>query len=269
MIALPDKSPAFKYNSTNALAYNKDIFDRFAVPYPKDDMTWDEVIELSKRFNRNEGGVEYHGLTMINPWNFLRDQLNIGFLNKNGKVDLSDRKWNDLFNVLKAVDEAQNHWPSAVVGGYNPFEKDKDTAMLVGTVNKYILSAAQYESMLNWDIASFPHFSGQSPALPYTSGFYVPTSKSKHLDAVMDLVAAAYAADKDTQNMENALAKTKHLDALKNRPVVLSTPDKYTTALQTVLQKQVAAMTQNNQDINTALRTTQEAMQKQVDQMSQ
>jgi hypothetical protein len=85
----------------------------------------------------------------------------------------------------------------------------------------------------------------------------------------MDLIAAAYAADKDTQNMENPLAKKKHLDALKNRPIVLSTPDKYTTALQTVLQKQVTAMIQNNQDINTALRTTQEAMQKQVDQMNQ
>lgn len=35
------------YNDRMALYYNKDIFDKFGVPYPKDGMTWDEVIELS------------------------------------------------------------------------------------------------------------------------------------------------------------------------------------------------------------------------------
>jgi ABC-type glycerol-3-phosphate transport system substrate-binding protein len=45
-----------------ALMYNKDIFDKFGVPYPKDNMTWDEAIELGKKLTRTEAGVNYIGL---------------------------------------------------------------------------------------------------------------------------------------------------------------------------------------------------------------
>jgi multiple sugar transport system substrate-binding protein len=35
---------------SNALYYNKDLFDQNGVPYPKDQMSWEEVLELAKRF---------------------------------------------------------------------------------------------------------------------------------------------------------------------------------------------------------------------------
>lgn len=41
--------------------YNKDIFDRFAVPYPKDGMTWDEVYDLARQLTRSDGAVKYRG----------------------------------------------------------------------------------------------------------------------------------------------------------------------------------------------------------------
>ena len=31
------------------LFYNKDVFDRFGVPYPTNDMTWDEILEIAKK----------------------------------------------------------------------------------------------------------------------------------------------------------------------------------------------------------------------------
>ena len=42
-----------------ATFYNKDIFDKFGVSYPKDGMSWDDLIELGKKLTRNEGGVQY------------------------------------------------------------------------------------------------------------------------------------------------------------------------------------------------------------------
>jgi multiple sugar transport system substrate-binding protein len=36
------------YTNAFALFYNKDIFDKFGVPYPKDGMYWEDVVELAK-----------------------------------------------------------------------------------------------------------------------------------------------------------------------------------------------------------------------------
>ncbi|RKN83801.1 carbohydrate ABC transporter substrate-binding protein [Paenibacillus ginsengarvi] len=36
-------------NLTQVMYYNKGLFDKFGVPYPKDGMTWDETLELAKK----------------------------------------------------------------------------------------------------------------------------------------------------------------------------------------------------------------------------
>lgn len=43
------------------LFYNKDIFDKFGVDYPKDGMTYDEIYELAKKLTRVEGENTYKG----------------------------------------------------------------------------------------------------------------------------------------------------------------------------------------------------------------
>lgn len=35
------------------LLYNKDLFDKFAVPYPKGELTWDDAIALTRRLSIN------------------------------------------------------------------------------------------------------------------------------------------------------------------------------------------------------------------------
>jgi multiple sugar transport system substrate-binding protein len=62
-------------NSSAAMFYNKDLFDKFGVSYPKDGMTWDETYELAKRMTRTEGGKQYRGMTfsfqhmaLLNPF---------------------------------------------------------------------------------------------------------------------------------------------------------------------------------------------------------
>ncbi|UQZ85306.1 Bacterial extracellular solute-binding protein [Paenibacillus konkukensis] len=41
-----------------ALYYNKDVFDRYGVPYPKSGMSWEEVLQLAARFPANGKGEE-------------------------------------------------------------------------------------------------------------------------------------------------------------------------------------------------------------------
>ncbi|MCM3631271.1 extracellular solute-binding protein [Paenibacillus glycanilyticus] len=45
-------SPSF---SSQALYYNKDLFDKYGVPYPTDGMSWDEVLQLAARFPVKKG----------------------------------------------------------------------------------------------------------------------------------------------------------------------------------------------------------------------
>lgn len=44
------------------LFYNKAIFDQFGVPYPTDDMTWDDTFEIAKSITRSESDVNYVGM---------------------------------------------------------------------------------------------------------------------------------------------------------------------------------------------------------------
>jgi multiple sugar transport system substrate-binding protein len=46
----------------SVLFYNKDLFDKFAVSYPPDSMTWDQAIELGKKMARTDGGTVYSPL---------------------------------------------------------------------------------------------------------------------------------------------------------------------------------------------------------------
>ncbi|MFB6366362.1 ABC transporter substrate-binding protein [Paenibacillus elgii] len=46
-------TPSF---SSQALFYNKDLFEKHGVPLPKNKMTWDEVLDLAKRFPKDGQG---------------------------------------------------------------------------------------------------------------------------------------------------------------------------------------------------------------------
>jgi multiple sugar transport system substrate-binding protein len=45
-------SPDF---TSQALYYNKDLFDKYGIPYPTDGMSWEEVIQLASRFPVKKG----------------------------------------------------------------------------------------------------------------------------------------------------------------------------------------------------------------------
>ncbi|MDF2664060.1 MAG: family 1 extracellular solute-binding protein, partial [Paenibacillus sp.] len=69
----------FELNN-NALFYNKDIFDRAGVDYPKDGMTWEQLYDLTRRLVRTDGNVQINGF----HYNFLnviyKNQLALPFV---------------------------------------------------------------------------------------------------------------------------------------------------------------------------------------------
>lgn len=181
-------------NNNLILWYNKDIFNRFGVQYPKDGMTWEEAAELSKRLTRADGGSQYYGL-INSPLHYLRmNQLSLPFLTPDGKTTLSNPKFQDILNVVfKApgdVTEFINAYKEKGNFGYttNSFLKDQDTAMQLWPSSMHLVWPEEI-SKLNWDVSTVPVFKEMPDvgSQAYPTYFFI-TSTSKHKDEAMEVI---------------------------------------------------------------------------------
>jgi multiple sugar transport system substrate-binding protein len=55
--------------STNILFYNKSIFDKAGVPYPRDDWTWDDMVQAAQKLTKRDaaGRITQFGLFLPEP----------------------------------------------------------------------------------------------------------------------------------------------------------------------------------------------------------
>ncbi|MFD2118088.1 extracellular solute-binding protein [Paenibacillus yanchengensis] len=171
--------------------YNKDLFDRFGVNYPRDGMTWDETLQLAKQLTRNEGGKQYIGLWM-SPKHYMRvAQNSASFVDPvTNKATVNNEQWKFVFDQIfynfsrdpGMQERARQSWL-----GHGDFNKDFVIAMYVyssGWMNTHESSLA-----MNWDIASVPVFP-EHPDLntqPYANYVGI-TATSKQKDTAMQIV---------------------------------------------------------------------------------
>jgi multiple sugar transport system substrate-binding protein len=266
LFAIPDKMN-YPY-STYALAYNKDLFDQFAIPYPKDDMSWTQVIELSKKFlSGTVNGTPIQGLTVTAIGGALRGQAGLNYLDDNNKINLTDSKWSELFKITQSIGDAQNGWNGSVAGNADFFTKDKTVAMLAGNLNDLTRHAADYDKTLNWDMVTYPHLEGQPVTLPASSGFFVITPTNKHKELTMAVLKILLEDNADLKDLENPEAMKKNMNAMKNKKMPTNIPSKYDGQFNPILQKKLVDIAGKKIDTNTALREVQEELQKKYDEL--
>jgi multiple sugar transport system substrate-binding protein len=155
LVALP-----FSLNFT-ANFYNKDLFDKFGVPYPKDNMTMDDVLELGKRMSRSDNGVQYLALDTNGLVNFGTAAGLALIDEKTGKSNLLSEGWKKQFEVFMNLNLGiPNNRRDQHKTGVNPFIKDQTTAMFIanGGLLSSIDEAIKTGSPLNWDVVSYPTF---------------------------------------------------------------------------------------------------------------
>ncbi|UUZ84719.1 extracellular solute-binding protein [Paenibacillus sp. P26] len=150
---------------TMGLFYNKDIFDKFGVPYPKDGMTWDQVAELSKKLTRNDGDKSYLG--------FVESELHVVRLNplsiplvdpQTNQSTLEDERWRKMLQTL-VLDTKQNaevkDWILNANNGKMPgpgnFVGNQQAAMM-GYLSNFMQTNSKDLEAMNWDIVSYPSF---------------------------------------------------------------------------------------------------------------
>jgi multiple sugar transport system substrate-binding protein len=260
-----------------ALYYNKDIFDKFGVPYPKDGMTWDDAGKLAKQVSRTDGSDIYYGLGFAGqPYDYIGTELSLPFVDdKTNKAAINTDGWKKAFNVMKQLLDAQgNATAESFKGGVKMFAKDKNLAMLVAT------NEIRNFGDINWDMVTLPTM----PEAPGTSRtmtgvVMVLTAQSKHPDDALNVINA-YLSDKVqsvmAQNgrpttltnksvqaefgkaMPGEVSKKNIAAIYKNKPAKMNPVNEYEDKVKPAMNTAVMDILKGSKDVNTALREAEE-----------
>jgi len=200
----------------HALYYNKDIFDKFGVPYPKDGMTMEEALELTRKVTRNENGVQYRG------WDFgsivrMAQPLGLVYIDpKNEKAITSSDSWRRVFELGKQIYSIPGNEPSkdSKMNGLSGFTKERTIAMLNETSKFSQLKEAEKDG-LNWDVVQHPFYADR-PNIYGNSTVYmigaVPTTK--HMDQVLQVMEVL-----TSDEVQMNVSKSGRISPLKNEAV--------------------------------------------------
>ena len=170
--------------SNIVMFYNKDLFDKFGVPYPKDGMTWDEIYEVAKKMTRSVDGVSYKGLSMHPGVMMNYNQLSLTPLDlKENKAAINTEKWKTLIeNYKRFYDIPGNEYTSI-----DDFPKGQ---MAIGIhVAEKVTSWYNANKDLKFDLASPPSYNDlpNTGMLPNTYSLFV-TKSSKYKDQAFQIV---------------------------------------------------------------------------------
>ncbi|MGG4036011.1 extracellular solute-binding protein [Paenibacillus cisolokensis] len=177
------------------LVYNKDLFDKFGVDYPKDGMTWDEAYELAKRLTRQEGDMTYKGFQM-NPAHYMRfNQLAEPALDPNeDKASMVSDNW------LKIVDNIRRFYeiPGNQLVKTHQFAQG-NVAMIIDSLENAMEVIAQNPD-INFDVSAVPVFpeAPKSKFQPSTNGMFI-TNQSDNKDLAFQVIAYLLSPEVQTE----------------------------------------------------------------------
>ncbi len=204
--------------------YNKDIFDAAGVPYPTNDMTFEEYDDLARQVTDTTFGSQIYG-THYHTWRSAVQLFGV----LDGKHSILDGEY-DFFKpyyelVLGEEDDqvCRNYADLSAEGlHYSAAFSGGDVAMLnMGSwfISTMIasLQSGEYDSSLcgNWGIVKYPHAEGVEPGstLGTITGLSV-TSVSDKKDAAFDFVKWVSGAEG-----AKVMAETGNFPALMNDEV--------------------------------------------------
>jgi multiple sugar transport system substrate-binding protein len=262
----------------NALYYNKDIFDKFGVPYPKDGMSWEDTIAIAARLTRTDSGVLYKGLDIdgVSRLTFPLSLTNVDA--KTNKAAVNSEPFKKAFEIGKQIYSIPgNALDSGGAASWNRFIKDKTTAM-TATVNLFLRFKENPE--LSWDVAQFPSYKDK----PNVYGMYdlhvaIPLKTSKHRDDQLRVMEVLFSDEVQTAMVKKTARvsvmkdpkyaqmfgqdipelKGKNIAGIfKSKPAPAPAFSIFETKASSLLNAEYVNVMNNKKDINTALRDAEE-----------
>ncbi|MDB5054271.1 MAG: hypothetical protein JWM44_2321 [Bacilli bacterium] len=193
--------------SSAALFYNTDLFDKYKIEYPKDNMSWREVFELAQRFT-NKGGDDNnreYGISFL-PWNAnpvslmnkVQGTEKIAYIDdQNMKVQINTEPSRQIANTVvqlfqkKVIKELKSNEATYEAWTKNDFLNGK-AAMLYVDDFSFINDVNNYAKVnsFNWSMVTEP----VNPASPDLSSslnpvdIYAINSKSANIHAAWEFI---------------------------------------------------------------------------------
>ncbi|UQZ83380.1 Bacterial extracellular solute-binding protein [Paenibacillus konkukensis] len=207
------------FNNNVVMYYNKDLFDKSGVPYPKDGMTWSEFSDLVKKLVRNDGNKQYAGYAYSGTHVFRMNQLSLPYVDeKTGSATINDEQWKKFIQTVFLEPQTAGGWEEFVKAtGKTPYTNEFFKTYGVATfalLSSSIFIDKNFETM-NWDMVALPTFP-DLPGVgsqPYPTYFSV-TSNSQHKNEAMDVIA--YLA---SDEMQTKLSKMGVMPAAKKEEI--------------------------------------------------
>jgi multiple sugar transport system substrate-binding protein len=273
--------------------YNKEIFDKFAVSYPVNDMTWDQTIDLARRITRLQDGVQYigwePGFPDANAEVFSKPLVDV----KTKKALVDTPEYHKVFAMMMKGWEIPGFGGDKNVTRYTPanFVKDKYVGIFVDWYNKFFLQldpATEAGTAPDWDLVTVPNFPENMGKARHSSvQFLMIPQQSKHKEQALQLLQTVSTLDaqllqgrngripvladpeiqkqfgKDTKTLAN-----KHVENLfKNKTVADAPATIYDDEIIKILRNVATSLAKNKEDVNTALRNAQAEADKKVAEM--
>ncbi|TVY08138.1 ABC transporter substrate-binding protein [Paenibacillus cremeus] len=277
------------YVPPSAIYYNKDLFDKFGVPYPKDGMTWDELFEVSKKMTRSEGGASYYGFGSSYNHLALMNQQSIPLVTSDKQATLDkDDRWKSFTDNLLRFYRLPGYEVFKTNQLSEPYErnrffKDRNVAMFLATT---ALHNETEVGDMNFDIASFPVFKDtpQAGPQPYPVYWYI-TSQAEKRDDAFEAISYLTSDEYQLKNIkegnflsalsnksireqfgtDNKLYKGKNVKALQpTNYSQLGSFNKYNSIVSGELNVGIRESVTNKKDTNTVLREAAERANKKI-----
>ncbi|MNW41591.1 Bacterial extracellular solute-binding protein [compost metagenome] len=284
------------YFGNHGLFYNKDLFDKYNIPYPQDGMTWEEVFQLAKRFPVEDGisgfyknylgALRYnmeasHGLKTVNP--------------KEMKVTINTESYKKLFETLVDVhqsktleikDYGEDVYDSFITG------KSAMTLEYYYYLNNNIYWAKTERGddfHLNWDVVTTPVSESNREAAPMFMFYsiYAVNANTSEAQAAWELVkfinseevakmksrTTTHAIPTRTDYMYNPEGKRMEI-FYKNINMDWSLnynrqdkriPNKFNSTFTNIMNSEFMAASRGEKSVDEALQSIQERGQKELD----
>jgi multiple sugar transport system substrate-binding protein len=276
------------------MAYNKDIFDKFGVAYPKDGMTWDQVVELSKKVTRKQDATQILGIDPGFPQLFSR-AYSIP-VTVDGKALLANDGYSKMFSMLRSfydisgmVEPKTNYLKDNI----DFFTKEQRVAMKpywISAFTSRILPLIEQNQNFNWDMVSFPSFAdkpGYGREVDFHLLMVTPASKNK--DAAYRVLQVMQTTEAQTMinnfgrltvlkdpALQKGFASDLKIFEGKNLAGIFSVKtapvprgSMYDSKIYSFLNEANRDMILNNKDINTVLREAEEKANKYIEEEKQ
>ncbi|MEF3306117.1 ABC transporter substrate-binding protein [Paenibacillus sp. GYB003] len=266
----------------HALYYNKNLFDKFGVPYPKDGMTWEQVLETARKMTRNDGGTQYRGFDIGNMvW--ASQPLGIAAIDyKTDKATMRTDEWKRVFELMKAFYTIPGNMTTGKAK--DDFLKEKTVAMYADLAIAGELEVAA-KNGLDWDVAQYPSY----PEKPNVYGnasvsVIMITKASKHKERAMQVVETAVSDEVQLESsksgrvspllkadVKQAFGQSKDVfkgksvqSIFKSKPVKYPIASQYRGKAESIVRTKFAEYASGAIDVNTALAQADEEINKAV-----